>query len=78
MPETVYTPTEQTAQEWFDSLDLSRRFKCSVRHVLRMADAGRMPWGTKLGSLRRWSRASIEEWEAGGCKAVRTATERSR
>lgn len=73
MPVTVDTPTAQAAQEWFNAFDLSRRYKCSVRHILRMADAGRMPWGTKLGALRRWSRASIEEWEAGGCKPIRTA-----
>lgn len=57
--------------EWIDTSDLSRRFKCSVRHVLRMADAGLMPWGKKFGALRRWSRREIEAWEADGCQPVR-------
>ena len=29
------------------------RLGCSWRHVLRLADRGAMPWGLKLGSLRR-------------------------
>jgi excisionase family DNA binding protein len=44
---------------------------CSVRHVYRLADAGRMPAPLKLGALVRWSRQAIEEWIAGGCKPVR-------
>lgn len=64
------TPAETHVQEWLDSADLSKRFKCSIRHVLRMADMGRLPWGKKLGSLRRWSRREIEDWEAGGCQPV--------
>lgn len=64
------TNADSAQQEWLDSADLSKRFKCSIRHVLRLADVGRMPWGKKLGSLRRWSRREIEEWEAGGCQPV--------
>lgn len=50
--------------------------RCSARHVQRMARSGRMPPGTKLGALTRWSRAAIEDWIAKGCphtsrKAVR-------
>ena len=76
MPAGVNNPMTEAAAEWFDTLDLSRRFKCSVRHILRMADAGRMPWGTKLGSLRRWSRREIEAWENGGCPPVQRAVPR--
>lgn len=59
------------SQPWLNIADLARRFKTSARHIYRMADRGRMPWGVKLGALRRWSRREIEEWEAGGCKPVR-------
>jgi len=58
-------------QEWFDVGDLAGRFKSSRRHVLRLADAGKMPWGVKIGNLRRWSRREIEVWEANGCQPVR-------
>ena len=43
----------------------------SVRHIYRLADAGKMPRPLKLGALVRWRRAEIEEWIAGGCKPVR-------
>lgn len=42
----------------------------SARHVFRMADEGLMPWGVKLGALRRWRRDELEAWVAGGCKPV--------
>ena len=58
--------------DWFDVDDLARRFKTSTRHIYRMADQGRMPWGVKFGQLRRWSRRAIEEWESGNCQPVRT------
>jgi hypothetical protein len=35
-----------------------------------MADAELMPWGFKLGALRRWDANQIEEWIACGCKPV--------
>lgn len=59
-------------ESWLDVRDLARRYKTSTRHVYRMADSGRMPWGVKIGQLRRWSRREIEDWEAGGCLPVKT------
>ena len=47
---------------------------CSPRHVYRLADAGKMPPPVRLGSLVRWSRAALDDWLAGGCKAVRSAS----
>jgi len=44
---------------------------CSPRHVYRLSDAGRMPAPVKLGSLVRWSAASIRAWIDQGCPAVR-------
>ena len=52
--------------------DVGSRLNCSWRHVLRMADQGLMPWGYKLGSLRRWDMDEIEAWIAGGCLPCRT------
>ena len=43
------------------------------RTILRYADSGRMPWGMKIGALRRWDLDEIESWIAGGCKPVRAA-----
>jgi predicted DNA-binding transcriptional regulator AlpA len=44
---------------------------CSWRSVIRLADAGKMPAGLKIGALRRWDVRCVEEWIAGGCKPVR-------
>ena len=43
----------------------------SSRHILRLAEAGKMPPARKLGHLRRWSKSEIDEWVSAGCPAVR-------
>jgi excisionase family DNA binding protein len=53
--------------------EVADRLQCSWRHVLRMADRGTMPFGVKLGALRRWRADEIEAWTAAGCPAVRKA-----
>jgi excisionase family DNA binding protein len=40
----------------------------SWRTVYRLADAGKIPAGYKLGSSRRWDLAEIEEFIRSGCK----------
>lgn len=72
MSNGTHASAAESTQDWFDVGDLARRYKSSERHIYRMADLGKMPWGAKLGQLRRWSRRKIEAWEAGGCKAVRS------
>lgn len=42
----------------------------SIRHARRLADSGLMPWGIKLGALRRWRRAEMDAWVASGCPPV--------
>ena len=37
-----------------DAREAGRMLGCSWRTVLRLADAGKLPWGCKLGALRRW------------------------
>lgn len=44
---------------------------CSVRHVYRLADAGKMPRPVKLGSLIRWSRSDLQAWIDSGCPSMR-------
>jgi predicted DNA-binding transcriptional regulator AlpA len=50
---------------------VASRTGMSWRTVLRYADAGLMPWGYKIGTLRRWDMDEIERWIAGGCRPVR-------
>ena len=47
--------------------------ECSVRHVRRLADSGRMPPPVKLGALLRFRRAEVEQWIGAGCPRVRSA-----
>lgn len=47
---------------------------CSVKHVDRLADSGRMPGKIKLGALVRFRRSEIVEWIAKGCPRVRPLT----
>jgi predicted DNA-binding transcriptional regulator AlpA len=50
---------------------VGRLLGCSWRTVLRHADAGRIPWGVKLGALRRWDAAEIDAFIANGCKMLK-------
>ena len=45
--------------------------RCSVRHVYRLTDSGRMPRPVKLGALVRWPRKVIDGWIAEGCPHCR-------
>jgi excisionase family DNA binding protein len=49
---------------------------CSERTVYRLADGGRMPPPLRLGSLVRWSRATIDQWIGDGCPVVRRPASR--
>jgi excisionase family DNA binding protein len=45
--------------------EVARKFNCSTRHIWRLVDAKQFPAPIRLGSkLRRWSRASIEQYLA--------------
>jgi len=44
---------------------------CSVRHVHRLRDGGKMPRPVRLGGLVKWRRAEIEQWVASGCPSCR-------
>ena len=43
----------------------------SWRTVYRYADAGFMPWGVKVGHLRRWDAEEVQTWISGGCRPTR-------
>lgn len=47
------------------------KVQISRRAFLRLCDAGKAPWGIKLGSRRLWDLSEIDEWIASGCCAVR-------
>lgn len=59
-----------------DAHEVAALVCCSVRTVYRLADAGTMPFGFKLGAMRRWDLDEIERWIEDGCKPVRTRKRR--
>jgi excisionase family DNA binding protein len=65
--------TETTAPTMLDMQAVAEMLACSVRHVYRMADAGRMPAPVKLGALVRWDRGTLTKWVTDGCPPVRRA-----
>lgn len=70
---SAITNHKQVARRLGDAKQVGCRTSMSPRTVYRYADAGLMPWGLKIGHLRRWDMDEIEHWIAGGCKAVRPA-----
>ena len=60
--------TEPSSRRLIDAKETGRVLGCSWRTVLRLADAGKIPPGCKLGALRRWDLSEIEVFIAAGCK----------
>ncbi len=58
---------ESVTSKLLDIRTVASLLGCSIRHVYRLADAGRMPKPVKLGALARWNRVAIEQWIAQGC-----------
>lgn len=56
-----------------DAKQLASKLGCSWRTVYRMADAGQIPFGIKIGALRRWDAIEIDRWIAEGAKPIRRA-----
>jgi excisionase family DNA binding protein len=66
-------PADGPAAALLDVRAVAALCTCSVRHVYRMADAGRMPAPVRLGALVRWRRQDLLDWLAAGCPLVRRA-----
>ena len=54
-----------------DVKEFAAKLGCSLKHIRRMADAGRCPPPIQLGGLRRWNRHVVDDWIAAGCPVVR-------
>jgi len=61
------------ARRLIDAKQAGALLGCSWRTVYRLADAGKIPAGLKLGALRRWDASDLDAFIAGGCKPPRTA-----
>lgn len=67
--------TVSPSRRLIDAKAVGQLLGCSWRHVLRLADEGVLPWGYKLGRLRRWDLSEIEVFIASGCTPVRQNAE---
>lgn len=50
---------------------VAAKYDADPRSILRWADAGLIPRGFKLGSLRKWDADEIDHHIAAGCPRVR-------
>jgi excisionase family DNA binding protein len=62
--------TDAEPARLLDVAGVAQLLAVSVRHVHRLADAGRMPRPLKLGGSRRWDRATLDAWIAAGCPST--------
>ena len=67
--QAIERPTRQLG----DAKAVGHVLYLSWRTVYRLADAGKIPPGFKLGASRRWDLSEIEAFIAGGCKAPKGA-----
>lgn len=51
--------------------DVARLLNVSTRTAWRLRDMGDLPPAVKVGGSIRWTRASITDWIANGCKPCR-------
>jgi len=68
-------PSALSAPRLIDVRAVAAKLDCDPRTVYRFAAAGRIPFGVKLGALRKWSEAELDAWIAAGCKATAQAAE---
>jgi predicted DNA-binding transcriptional regulator AlpA len=63
--------SENASRRLVNAEEVGHMLGCHWRTVYRLADRGAMPWGCKLGALRRWDVQEIEAFIAGGCQLPR-------
>ena len=73
-PRSAHSAALRTGRRLLNVRDVARLYGCDERSVYRFADAGMIPTGVKLGSLRRWDATEIERHIAAGCPKLRTVT----
>ena len=63
-------PAHMELSALLDVEQVSEMLNCSIRHVYRLCDAGKMPRAVKIGCLNRWSGQVIQSWIDSGCPRV--------
>lgn len=55
---------------------VAAKYACDKRSISRWADQGLIPFGIKLGALRRWDLDEIDEHISAGCPRIRSVPTR--
>lgn len=63
--------SDDATRRLIDAKGVGLLLSCHWQTVLRHADAGLIPWGLKLGALRRWDAAEIDKFIRDGCRPLR-------
>ena len=58
----------ESSHRLVNAKEAARQLGCSWRTIYRLADRGAIPAGVKLGALRRWDLAELEEFIRNGCQ----------
>lgn len=76
MPAQSLATTSPVARRLVTAKEAGSILGCSWRTVYRLSDSGKIPFGVKLGTLRRWDAAELESFIANGCKMPKSTTGR--
>lgn len=66
----------QFPRRLLDAKETAAMLGCGVRTLYSLADRGRVPFGHKLGALRRWDSVELTEFIASGCVMAPTPSKR--
>jgi predicted DNA-binding transcriptional regulator AlpA len=73
MPPTHTAPAPTaTGRRCIDADQVAAKYRMSRRQVFRAADAGLIPPGFRVGRLRRWDEAALDQHIADGARPVRS------
>jgi predicted DNA-binding transcriptional regulator AlpA len=72
MMKTEMVQQGRTGERLLDVKQVAEILNCSPRQIWRMSgETGQMIKPLKLGGLRRWDRAKLDEWISSGCADLR-------
>jgi len=59
-----------TPSRMLGKMEIATLLGCSIHHLDRMVEEGRVPRPVKFGALARWPSAAFAKWMAAGCPVV--------
>ena len=70
------TSKAQVLPVLLDVRQVASILNCSIRHVFRLSETGRIPHPIKLGALVRWPKVSLDRWIDKGCPSTQKILQR--